>query len=51
MRWPFSTAAGRILLTGSLGCAMTVLDTNVVGIILPTVARELGPPSARSNGW
>ncbi len=42
MRWPFSTAAGRILLTGSLGCAMTVLDTNVVGIILPTVARELG---------
>ncbi|MFS2116314.1 MFS transporter, partial [Herbaspirillum frisingense] len=41
MRSPFSSTAGRILLTGSLGCAMTVLDTNVVGIILPTVAREL----------
>ncbi|QDD65976.1 MFS transporter [Herbaspirillum seropedicae] len=37
-----STSAGRILLTGSFGCAMTVLDTNVVGIILPTVARDLG---------
>jgi EmrB/QacA subfamily drug resistance transporter len=42
VRQLFSTAAGRVLLTGSLGCAMTVLDTNVVGIILPTVARELG---------
>jgi EmrB/QacA subfamily drug resistance transporter len=30
-----------LLLTASLGCAMTVLDTNVVGIVLPTVAREL----------
>jgi MFS family permease len=37
-----SSSAGRVLLTGSFGCAMTVLDTNVVGIILPTVARELG---------
>jgi MFS family permease len=37
-----SSPAGRVLLTGSFGCAMTVLDTNVVGIILPTVARELG---------
>ncbi|WP_432239654.1 MFS transporter [Herbaspirillum robiniae] len=42
MRTLFSTAAGRVLLTGSLGCAMTVLDTNVVGIVLPTIARELG---------
>ncbi|TWC71071.1 EmrB/QacA subfamily drug resistance transporter [Herbaspirillum sp. SJZ099] len=42
MRTLFSSAAGRILLSGSLGCAMTVLDTNVVGIILPTIARELG---------
>ncbi|MDR9838231.1 MFS transporter [Herbaspirillum huttiense] len=37
-----SSPAGRVLLTGSFGCAMTVLDTNVVGIILPTVARDLG---------
>lgn len=31
-----------ILLTASVGCAMTVLDTNIVAIILPTVARRLG---------
>ncbi len=31
-----------VLLTGSIGCAMTVLDTNVVGIVLPTIARDLG---------
>jgi EmrB/QacA subfamily drug resistance transporter len=30
-----------ILLTASVGCAMTVLDTNIVAIILPTVARHL----------
>jgi EmrB/QacA subfamily drug resistance transporter len=30
-----------LLLTASLGCAVTVLDTNVVGIVLPTIAREL----------
>lgn len=42
MRTLFSNAAGRILLSGSLGCAMTVLDTNVVGIVLPAIARELG---------
>jgi EmrB/QacA subfamily drug resistance transporter len=30
-----------VLLIGSLGCAMTVLDTNVVGIVLPTIARDL----------
>jgi EmrB/QacA subfamily drug resistance transporter len=30
-----------ILLVGSMGCAMTVLDTNVVGIILPTLAHRL----------
>ena len=30
-----------ILLTASVGCAMTVLDTNIVAIILPTVARRL----------
>jgi EmrB/QacA subfamily drug resistance transporter len=38
----FSHPAQRILLIASLGCAMTVLDTNVVGIILPTISRELG---------
>ncbi|KAF1044120.1 MAG: Multidrug resistance protein Stp [Herbaspirillum frisingense] len=42
MRTLFSTPTGRVLLTGSLGCAMTVLDTNVVGIVLPTIARDLG---------
>jgi EmrB/QacA subfamily drug resistance transporter len=31
-----------ILLTASTGCAMTVLDTNVVAIVLPTIARDLG---------
>lgn len=31
-----------VLLTASTGCAMTVLDTNVVGIVLPTIARDLG---------
>ncbi|CAB3752248.1 MFS transporter [Paraburkholderia solisilvae] len=30
-----------LLLTASLGCAMTVLDTNVVGIVLPSIARDL----------
>jgi EmrB/QacA subfamily drug resistance transporter len=42
---PISRAADRqtpLLLTASLGCAMTVLDTNVVGIVLPTIARDLG---------
>lgn len=35
--------AGRaLLLTASTGCAMTVLDTNVVGVVLPTIARQLG---------
>lgn len=38
------TASGpmAVLLTASTGCAMTVLDTNVVGIVLPTIARDLG---------
>jgi EmrB/QacA subfamily drug resistance transporter len=31
-----------VLLAASTGCAMTVLDTNVVGIVLPTIARDLG---------
>lgn len=30
-----------VLLIASCGCAMTVLDTNVVGIVLPTIARDL----------
>jgi len=30
-----------LLLIASMGCAMTVLDTNVVGIVLPAIAREL----------
>jgi len=31
-----------ILLTASTGCAMTVLDTNVVASSSPTIARDLG---------
>ena len=31
-----------MLLTASIGCAMTVLDTNIVAIVLPTIARDLG---------
>ncbi|MBF6618138.1 MAG: MFS transporter [Candidimonas sp.] len=30
-----------VLLTASAGCAMPVLDTNVVGIVLPTIAGDL----------
>lgn len=29
------------LIVASAGCAMTVLDTNVVGIVLPTIAKDL----------
>lgn len=29
-----------VMLTASTGCALTVLDTNVAAIILPTIARE-----------
>jgi EmrB/QacA subfamily drug resistance transporter len=38
-------ASGRptaVLLAASIGCAMTVFDTNVVGIVLPTIASDLG---------
>ena len=31
-----------VLLTASTGCALTVLDTNIVAIVLPTIARDLG---------
>jgi EmrB/QacA subfamily drug resistance transporter len=31
-----------VLLTASTGCAMTVLDTNVVAVVLPSIARDLG---------
>lgn len=31
-----------ILLSASMGCAMTVLDTNIVAIVLPSVAQDLG---------
>lgn len=36
-----SNKATAVLLVASTGCAMTVLDTNVVGIVLPTIARDL----------
>ena len=42
-------AAGRrgappmlVLLTAAAGCALTVLDANVIGIVLPIVARDFG---------
>lgn len=31
-----------VLLTASTGCALTVLDTNVVAVVLPTIARDFG---------
>lgn len=31
-----------VLLTASTGCAMTVLDTNIVAMVLPTIARDFG---------
>ncbi len=31
-----------VLLVASAGCAMTVLDTNIVAVVLPTIARDLG---------
>lgn len=31
-----------VLLSASMGCAMTVLDTNIVAIVLPRVAQDLG---------
>ncbi len=31
-----------LLLTASAGCAMTVLDTNIVAIVLPAIARDFG---------
>lgn len=31
-----------VLLIASAGCAMTVLDTNVVAIVLPAIARDFG---------
>lgn len=33
--------ADAVLLLGSAGCALTVLDTNVVGVVLPTLAHDL----------
>lgn len=38
---PLRPSSTPLLLTASLGCAVTVLDTNVVGIVLPTIARDL----------
>ncbi|MCS0631127.1 MFS transporter [Telluria mixta] len=38
---PTRSSSTRLLLTASLGCAVTVLDTNLVGIVLPAIARDL----------
>lgn len=37
-----------LLLTASTGCALTVLDSNVIGLVLPIVARDFGATFAQS---
>jgi EmrB/QacA subfamily drug resistance transporter len=37
-----AASANFTLVAASAGCAMTVLDTNIVGVVLPSVARDLG---------
>lgn len=37
-----------VLLTASAGCALTVLDANVIGIVLPIVARDFGATFAQT---
>ena len=37
---PHAGGSLALLLTASTGCAMTVLDTNIVAIVLPTIARD-----------
>lgn len=39
--------ATAVLLAASTGCAMTVLDTNIVAVVLPGVARDLGASFAQ----
>ncbi len=38
---PSPTRDRAVLLVASAGCAMTVLDANVVGVVLPAIARDL----------
>jgi EmrB/QacA subfamily drug resistance transporter len=38
---PRAARPDAVLLLASAGCALTVLDTNVVGVVLPTIARDL----------
>lgn len=38
-----------VLLVASAGCAMTVLDTNVVGIVLPEISRDLAASFAQTE--
>jgi len=40
--FPAARRNNSILFVASMGCAMTVLDTNIVGVVLPTIARGLG---------
>jgi len=42
IRDPHMTKPTLVLLVASTGCAMTVLDTNVVAVVLPTIARDFG---------
>lgn len=42
MSTPFPPRTAPTLIAASVGCAFTVLDTNVVGIALPLIGRDLG---------
>jgi MFS family permease len=35
-------ASRGLLLTASVGCALTVIDANLIGIVLPSIARDFG---------
>ena len=36
-----SSSQTALLIVASAGCALTTLDTNVVGVVLPTLAHDL----------
>lgn len=43
-----SPSARALLLTASVGCAMTVLNSNLIGIALPLIARDFGASFAET---
>ncbi|SFM26783.1 MFS transporter [Marinobacter zhejiangensis] len=38
-----------VLLTASLGCALTIFDTNLVGVVMPSLAADLGADFAQTT--